>query len=160
MAVSLEIDAHRADGEEGADYGAARAFTRQFAQILLESRLPYDVHALNINVPSQATTQTPWWLTRLSRHRYFEPLPPDRAHGQARPGFRLPADPERTEVDSDIWAVLVDHVVSVTPLPLDLTSRLDLGTLHTWLRGDSCARFDTRELWPLPLTDPRPLTVS
>ena len=160
LAVSLEMDpAYHLTGDDGADYTAARAFTRLFAHFLLDLSLPYDVHALNVNVPRQATAETAWWLTRLSRWRYFQPLPPDRANGQGRPGYKLLTDPEQAELDSDIWAVLVDHVVSVTPLSLDLTSRVDLGTLHDCLRGESAAYFDAPEPWPFPIMDPRPVAV-
>jgi len=160
LAVSLEMDpAYHLSGDDGADYTAARAFTRLFARFLLGSSLPYDVHALNVNVPRQATADTAWWLTCLSRQRYFQPLPPDRANGQGRPGYKLLADPEQAELDSDIWAVLVDHVVSVTPLSLDLTARVDLGTLHACLRGDSVDHCDMTDPWPFPVMDPRPMAV-
>ena len=73
MAVSLEMDAvYHLTGDDRADYAAAKTFTRLFADSLLDLSLPYDVHALNINVPRRATADTTWWLTRLSRRRYFE----------------------------------------------------------------------------------------
>jgi 5'-nucleotidase len=151
MAVSLDMDAaYHLTGDEGADYAAARAFTRLFAQILLDSSLPHDVYALNINVPRQATADTAWWLTRLSRHRYFQPLPPDRSNGQGRPGYKLLTDPEQAEFDSDVWAVLVDGVVSVTPLSLDLTARVDLAELHTCLQTDLIGCVAEEEVQALP----------
>jgi 5'-nucleotidase len=122
--------------------------------------LPDDVHVLNINVPRQATADTDWWPTRLSRRRYFQPLAPDRANGQGRPGYKLLIDPEQAELDSDVWAVLVDNVVSVTPLSLDLTARVDLDTLHDCLRGETAACLDVSEPWPFPLGDTRPVAVS
>jgi 5'-nucleotidase len=161
MAVLLEMDpAYHLSGDDEADYGAAQAFTRLFARSLLNSPLPYDVHALNINVPRGATADSAWWPTRLSRHRYFQPLPPDRANGQGRPGYKLLLEPKRAEFDSDVWAVLVDGVVSVTPLSLDLTARVDLGTLHSCLRGDPVTCQSATDPWPFPLNDRRPATVS
>jgi len=160
LAVSLEMDpAYHLTGDDGADYTAAKAFTRLFAQFLLDSTLPYDVHVLNVNVPRQATADTAWWLTRLSRRRYFQPLPPDRAHGQGRPGYALLVDAEQAELDSDVWAVLVDRVVSVTPLSLDLTARVELGALYACLRGESAACLGVPEPWPFPVIDPRPVAV-
>ncbi len=47
--------------------------------------------------------------------------------------------PERTEPDSDIYALAVDRVVSVAPLSLDLTSRTDREQIESLLR-DSTAR--------------------
>jgi len=79
LAVSLEMDpAYHLTRNAMADYTAAGAFTHDFAQRLLASTLPDDVHALSINVPQDATPETPWRMTHLSRCRYFWPTAPDR----------------------------------------------------------------------------------
>lgn len=124
LAISLEMDqAHHLSPQPEADYMAAAAYVQRFAAALLAGPgLPFGVDALNINVPATATPETPWQWTRLSRRRYFIPLPPERDQGQGRPGYRLIDDPERSEPESDLWAVLVEKVVSVTPLSLDLTA--------------------------------------
>lgn len=76
MAVSLEMDAaHHLTGDAGADYAACKACIRHFAAHLLTRRLPSDVDILNVNIPAAATVETPWRLTRLSRRRYFLPIP-------------------------------------------------------------------------------------
>jgi 5'-nucleotidase len=138
LAMSLEMDpAYHLTGNENADYEAAKAYTRQFAQVLLTESLPLDAHALNVNIPSDATPDTPWWLSPLSRRRYYLPLAPDRKNGQGRPGYKLIEDYVRSERDSDIYTIKVDRVVSVTPLSLDLTSRVDLARLEACLRKDS-----------------------
>lgn len=123
LAVSQEMEPawHRVD-EPAHDYTAAIAFTRRFARRLLEAALPEGVDVLNLNLPCDATSETPWCLTRLSRRRYFIPLPPDRANGEGRPGYRQIEDAEEAEEDSDVRAVKVEGQVSVTPLSLDLTS--------------------------------------
>lgn len=130
LAVSLEMDqAYHLTGDDAADYSAAIAFTRHFARTLLASALPHDVDALSVNIPADATPGTRWRLTRLSRLRYFVPIPPDRARGKGRPGYKLIEDTGQAEPDSDVWALLRDRVVSVTPLSLDLTSRVDVETV-------------------------------
>jgi 5'-nucleotidase len=152
MAVSLEMDpAYHLSGDDGADYRAAQAFTRLFSDRLLAHGMPYDVQALNINVPSDATSDTPWWLARLSRRRYYLPKAPDRANGQGRPGYVQLFQPEQAEFDSDVWAVLVDRVVSVTPLSLDLTSRTDFGALDSCFRDQSGACPESQ--WVLPMAE-------
>ncbi len=135
LAVSLEmpVSAHLT-GQADTDYAAAAYFTRHFAGLMLRRPLPYDVNVLNINVPCDATAQTPWRLTQLSRRRYFEPLSPDRANGVGRPGYRVMEDPRQAEPDSDICAVVVERIVSVTPLSLDLTSRAGWGAIEEELR--------------------------
>ena len=83
LAVSLEMSPdHHLTGDAQADYTACRAFIRYFGDMLLEQSLPADVDVLNVNVPALATEETPWRLTRLSKHRYFLPVPPDRANGE------------------------------------------------------------------------------
>ncbi len=157
LAVSLEMDpACHLTGDKTADYAAAQAFTREFAQRLLSDALPDDVHALSLNIPGDATTATPWRVTHLSQCRYYWPTAPDRKNGSGRPGYRPLAHSADCEGSSDIYAVDVDRVVSVTPLSLNLTSRVGLSTLETCLRGDSCARSGL--FWPRmpPIEEWRP----
>jgi len=135
LAVSLAMPvAYHMSGSDGADYAAAAAFTQRFGRLLLERLLPYDVDMLNINVPQDAGPDSPWRLTRLSRCRYFLPLPPDRENGVGKPGYKRMDDFEQAEPDSDVRTLNVDGVVSVTPLSLDMTSRMDFGTLEEQLR--------------------------
>ena len=135
LAVSVEmaIENHLS-GDDEKDYGAAKAFTRRFARRLLGERLPFDTDVLSMNLPRTATADTPWELTRLSRHRYFVPTPADRANGSARPGYRMMDSPEEAEIGSDVWCIHHLHHVSVTPISLDLTSRADFGALDERLR--------------------------
>ncbi len=137
LAVSLEmsIPEHLTGGVEK-DYSAAQAFTRYFAERILARDFPYDVDVLNVNVPKSATPETPWRMTRLSHCRYFLPLGPDRANGQGRPGYTVMPDPSTAEPDSDIWALRVARMVSVTPLSMDLTSRADFGLVEEQLRAE------------------------
>ncbi|TET50329.1 MAG: 5'/3'-nucleotidase SurE [Anaerolineales bacterium] len=128
LAISLETakQAHREQGE-GIDFRAAAHFCRQFAGGILEVELPFDVDILKVDVPDRATPETAWRLTRLSRFQYYESLPPERVSLADRTSvdYRKKVDPEEAEPDSDIYALRVDSVVSVTPLSIDLTSRVD-----------------------------------
>jgi 5'-nucleotidase len=138
LAVSLEMDpAFHLRPNEAADYQAAIHFARFFARHLLAQNLGPDIDALNVNVPCDATTTTPWRQVRLSRQRYFLPIPPDRANGRGRPGYEMIPNPRQSEPDSDIWAIMVDRVVSVTPLSLDLTSRAPLRLSSGGREGES-----------------------
>lgn len=157
LAVSLEMESsyHLSDGIQ-ADYVAAQSFTQRFAWHLLSYGLPQSADVLNVNVPAVATSETPWRVTRLSRQRYFEPVAPNRAKGEGRPGYRVIRDPLQAEMDSDIWAVAVERAVSVTPLSLDLTARVDPGWMDQELRlGDGECRValdDLRWFWPCTQT--------
>lgn len=136
LATSLQTPKEtHAKPSDGVDFGAAIHFTRLFAQRMLAMRLPFDVDALKLDVPDDATPLTPWRLTRASRYPYFVVIPPQR-DDLAEP-LRLDYEtlhrPERAEPDSDIYALAVDRVVSIAPLSLDLTSRVDLGDLQALL---------------------------
>jgi 5'-nucleotidase len=125
IAVSLEMDLSQLPCSDAtADFGATMHFVRGLARYVLQRGLPHDVDVLNLNVPSDAFPFTPWRVTRLSRSRYYVPLPPDRGRGQNRPGYKLLECPASTESDSDVFALMVDREVSITPLSLDMTARL------------------------------------
>ncbi len=138
MAVSLQTpkETHH-NLSDAIDFSAAIHFTRLFAQRLLTTQLPFDVDVLKLDVPSNATPQTPWRLTRLSRRSYFTPVPPQR-NDLKEPtiiDYQQMDHPERANPSSDVYAVAVDRVVSVTPLSLDMTSRVDRGQLEEALRA-------------------------
>jgi 5'-nucleotidase len=136
LAVSLAMPiAFHLTGDENADYGPAASFTRRFARALLKHAMPFDVDLLNVNVPRKATAETPWRLTHLSRQRYFKPTPPRREEGEGRLGYELLEDLSTVEPNSDVRAIAVDGVVSVTPLSLDVTSRADFGAVEERLRA-------------------------
>lgn len=140
LAVSLQTAAkfHYSHSPE-VDFGAAAHFVQLFARQLLSPgvRLPFDADLLKIDVPQDATPHTPWRVTRVSRQRYFEALPPqrERLNGTSPLGYRPQIDWSDLEPDSDIYAIIHDHVISVAPVSLDLSSRLDRPALERLLRG-------------------------
>jgi 5'-nucleotidase len=94
------------------------------------------VDVLKIDVPEDATEQTPWRLTRVSRQRYFHPVGSDSAGspGASTIDYETRVDFDTLEPDSDIFALVKDKVVSVSPLTLDLSSRVDLRHLAQLLK--------------------------
>lgn len=135
LAISLAMPiSQHLTGDDAVDYSAAQAFAARFARLLLRRQMPYDVDVLNVNVPQGATPETPWRLARLLRRRYFEPTAPDRNNGgTARPGYQLMRTPAATEPDSDVHLLIAQGFVTVTPLSLDMTSRVDFGQLEELL---------------------------
>ncbi len=135
LAVSLETapEHHRSYSRE-VDFDTAAHFTTLFARRLLGRAFPYDVHVIKVDVPSDATPETPWVLTRVARQRYYDPVVPKRASWDepASVGYRR-REGVAYEPGSDVHALLVKRVVSVTPLSLDLTARVDFDSLQQWL---------------------------
>lgn len=137
LACSLEVEMqYHFQNSDEVDFSGANHFTRLFAERLLVQPLPADVDVLKVDVPCDATPLTPWRMTRVSRQRYYRPLPSGRQSlgEKRRLGYELAFDRGAVEPDSDVYALAVDRVVSVTPLSLDITSRVRLDQLDGLLR--------------------------
>ncbi len=138
LAVSVETPQEfHYQPSDAVDFTAAAAFTRRFAQIVLTGGLPAGVDILKIEVPSDATPETPWRMARVSRQRYYVPLPSGRRSlgEQKGIGYTRVINWDTLETDSDVRALAVERVVSVAPLTIDLTARVDLDELATDLQG-------------------------
>ncbi|MBI4760514.1 MAG: 5'/3'-nucleotidase SurE [Chloroflexota bacterium] len=139
LAVSLETDSkYHLSYSEDVNFSAAAGFAKFFARLLLQKKFPADVDLLKVDVPWGATPQTPWQLTRVSRQRYYEPVAPQRRSWSEpaligyRPAGRLEDEPP----DTDVYVLRKKRWVSVSPLSLDLTSRVDFGELDRLLRDE------------------------
>jgi 5'-nucleotidase len=140
LAISLETDlVHQLSYSTEVDFSTSAYFTKVFARRLLEQKMPEDVHVLKVDVPCAATPETPWEITRLARNAYYEPTAPERKSWAERGtlGYKLVGDCAQTAPDSDIYALCVRGVVSVTPISLDLTSRVELEDFERLLRKGS-----------------------
>lgn len=139
LAISLETgrEYHLSYSDE-IDFSAAGYFAAYFGRMLIEKKLPADVDVLKVDVPADASPDTPWQITRLASNPYFEPVPAERESWDqpGRVGYRVISDPSKNPRDTDVYALRVDRAVSVTPLSLDLTSRVALDELERLLRGE------------------------
>lgn len=136
LAISLETDKqYHYNHSEDVDLSAATYFTRHFAARMLAKEMPLDVDLLKVDIPGDATPATPWRVTRLSRQRYFHALPSGRRRlaEKRRLDYEMVIDGATLEPDSDIYAVCLERAVSVTPLSLDLTSRVAFKELEELL---------------------------
>lgn len=132
LAVSLETDReNHFSYSELVDFEVAAGFTRRFASILLAGLAMDDVDLLKVDVPSDATADTPWRVAHLERGRYYLPRGPERERLD-QPGsvdYDVAEDASQFDPGSDAYVLRVDREIAVTPLSLDLTSRVDLGDL-------------------------------
>jgi hypothetical protein len=64
----------------------------------------------------------------LASQPYFTALPPSRTPGDSRGplGYKIAYDPDQDSPDTDAYVIRKSRLVSVTPISLDLTSRVDL----------------------------------
>lgn len=124
LAVSLETDkAYHMSHSPDIDFGVAALWTRKLAEQILGGDLAPLAPVVNVNVPSDATAATGWRVTRASHQAYFR----STVEGGRFVGYDVVVNRQALERDSDIQAMLVDRVVSVTPLTYDLTAH---GTLR------------------------------
>src|SRR5258708_9212704 len=119
------------------DFGPAAHFARLFGEWLLNSNRPDDVDILKVDVPIDATHDTPWRVTRLSRPRMYLTTRPEQVaiRDVRRLVYKMNMDPSEAEPDSDVYVLQHEKKVSVTPISLDMTSRTDLYRLKQLIAG-------------------------
>jgi 5'-nucleotidase len=146
LAMSLETEKeHHMSYSRDIDFSTAAWFTRYFAKLILENHFPDDVDVLKVDVPKNATEQTPWQVTRVAQQRYYVPFLRDRRTWE-EPGlvdYREEAFLDNQFEGTDVYVLRTQHQISVTPLSLDLTSRVDFKLLERILRDKKNAESKT-----------------
>jgi 5'-nucleotidase len=140
IAVSLETEKElHLSYSQDVDFTAAAHFTAFFTEWVLNNPLPADVDLLKIEVPSSATRETPWRMTRLSRKRYYLSLPPKRTSWDVpgTPDYQRVTDLKSFDPQSDVYVMSVHREVAVTPLSIDLTSRINLPDLADQIKKET-----------------------
>lgn len=135
MAVSLQVDMSlHINFDHSVDFSTAEHFTRLFAERWLAADAPDDVDVLKIDIPIGAGPDTPWRATRLERNKYYVPVAPPRKRldEKAQIGYKIAEPLESSGNHTDVGALL-EGVVSVTPISLDMTSRVGLDGLQSLL---------------------------
>jgi 5'-nucleotidase len=138
LAASLETaqEYHYSQSTD-VDFGVAASIVRRFSRHLLARGMPAGVDILKLDVPSSAQEDTPWTITRVSRQQYFvNPVTTDEKGQRQLSKYRVAVDLDRLEPDSDVHALAVDRLISVTPLTIDMTAKVDFGYLRDALLVD------------------------
>lgn len=125
LAVSLEVDLKHQRSKEykEMDWDKAVQVTRSWAKRILYEGMAEQVDIYNINIPSNLADEERYRYTRLSRQNYFEFIKPGKRNYEEHYELKseLKVDMARLEKDSDIYALHVDNIVSVTPLCMDMS---------------------------------------
>lgn len=143
LAASLQLPAETAnyyDHDQDVDFSSAGYFTAFFGCYLLEQGLPDGVDIFKLEVPFAATPATPWQVTRHSRLRCFE-IKIDRPGGSwntpaTADGVPMHLEPGQAEPGSDLNAIRMEGIVSLTPMNIDMTARIDLNALGQSIRSE------------------------
>lgn len=137
LAVSLQTETqYHLTHSEDINFSAAGYFTAYFARLILEKKFSDGVDLIKVEVPSHATPTTEWRTTRLSKLRYYEPVPAKRDSWE-EPGvitYKESASLEDEDEDTDVYVLRKKKMVAVTPLNLDMTARVSLSDFEKFLR--------------------------
>jgi len=132
LAISLETNAPIYSEHLGEkDYFEAAHFCRLFAEALAEGSLGEDVQVLKVEVPGNASISTPWEISRLSKKSLYIVKTAERSN-LSNPGklnWKIQPDFALFKEGTDAHTVFIKEHVAVTPLSLDMTSRIDLNEL-------------------------------
>jgi 5'-nucleotidase len=138
LAVSIETETqYHLSHSEDIDFSTAGYFTAYFARLILEKKFPPEVDLLKVEVPSHATPTTEWRVGRLSRSRYYDPIPAKRDSWE-QPGpisYRHSEGIDREPEDTDAFIMRQKRLVAVTPLNLDMTAKVTLSDFEKYLRS-------------------------
>jgi 5'-nucleotidase len=135
IAISLEVSREKYKFGEGyeVDFSVASYFLRKVARAVLRNGLPDGVDMLNVNVPSDASEETGIAVTRLA-HRMYRPTIEERIDPKGNPYYWIVGRKCREfEPGTDAYALKVERKVSVTPINIDMTARVDLEDLYELL---------------------------
>ncbi|MBI5957964.1 MAG: 5'/3'-nucleotidase SurE [Chloroflexi bacterium] len=136
LAISLEMPvAQHMTYDTNVNLKGAQYFSHYFAQRWLAADRPPEVDLLKIDIPFNATPETPWRMAHLERGKFYVHLAPLRnsLEDAGRIGYTV-NQRLMTSEDSDA-AVIRAGLVAVTPLTLDITAPITEEALRRTLNG-------------------------
>lgn len=145
LAVSLETEMDQyLSYSDAVDFSVAANFAQRVGAWMLDNHLPHHTDLLKLDVPIHATDDTEIRVTSLSRVVYFHSETEEQADGRRRfVSFARRVEADALDKASDVYAVMVDGVVSLTPLTIDMTAHGGLEPLKKAAR--------TMDVQPSPL---------
>lgn len=132
IAISKQTDIESHHQYTNQDWKAAAHFLKYFTGVLLDKKMPIDVEVLKIDVPTGANPSTPWKLTKLAKTGYYAKVYKNPTkHSRIGDAKTVIDFNEKTlDPETDIYALSIDKLISITPLTLDTTSKTDFSVLH------------------------------
>ncbi|MBU4373323.1 MAG: 5'/3'-nucleotidase SurE [Euryarchaeota archaeon] len=115
------------------DFEVGIKIVHRIAKNILNHGLPGGVDLLNINIPRHATMDTEIEITRLARKIFLTGVE-ERHDPRGRPYYWINGELIRdAEEGTDVRAVMKKGHISVTPLTLDSTARVDFKEIDALL---------------------------
>lgn len=133
IAASIQVvdQGDKFDLHHGTKYSfeIAMKILRRVAEKVLEHGLPEGVDILNLNVPASATEDTEVKVTRLAR-KIFKTTVQERFDPRGRPYYWIDGDLICCDAEgTDVQTVYQEKKISITPLSLDSTARIDFNEI-------------------------------
>jgi len=141
IAVSKQTDiaSHLKYTEQ--NWSTTAYFLKHFSELLLTTELMYDVDVLKIDVPASATPDTAWKFTKLARAGYYfkEIETPDLESKLNAGNTVIKIDESKLSPDTDIHTFAIQNLISVTPLSIDISSRVNFDDLQNHINNSNQA---------------------
>lgn len=135
IAISKQTDIESHHKYTDQDWKASSHFLDYFAISILTKTIPPDVKVLKIDVPQDATALTPWKVSKLAKTIYYTSVIKNPSvHSRICDAkTEVNIDKETLDPETDIYVFSVDKLISITPLSVDLTSKVNFSMLQETL---------------------------
>lgn len=138
VAFSFEVPSLKEAMEErytGIHYGGAQGFVRRLARCLLEHGMPTGVDLLSVCLPSEVNEATDVEFTCLAPPMYKKTVVQGMdPYGIPYYWIKIYADEGDPAEGTDVHCLCSQRRISVTPLSLDATSRIQASSLEEFKR--------------------------
>lgn len=118
------------------DFNVGIKIVNRIARNVIKYGLPEGVDVLNVNIPRHATLDTEIEVTRLARKIFITGVE-ERLDPRGRPYYWINGEIIRdAEEGTDVKAIMKKGCISVTPIALDSTARVDFKEIAALLGND------------------------
>lgn len=129
IAISRQVDleSQHSNDFRNLDWTTCKYTTRYLVQHVLKYGLADGISILNVNVPEDATCTSEMRITKQGRHNYSAFIKPESRDMDKSYTLKSRINLNADEIDkeSDIYAVVFDKVISITPLTWNLSVHMD-----------------------------------
>ena len=123
-AIAFSADVQGFDEFDDKDYSKRiRKVAGDLTSRILENGMPEGVDIISVNFPSKENMNNCIKISRAAKRRW-RPLFEQRLDTRGRPYYWLQTLPVKPEPDTDVYTVMVEGCVSVTPLTINLNEPL------------------------------------
>jgi 5'-nucleotidase len=120
---AFDLDKQHSENYEELNWEMDKKFVRRIIQQLLIRSFPKDIGLYNVNIPKKVDNNTKIRMTRQSRMNYseFDSVTPRDLSKPYRLKTSISKDFSHLEHNTDIYTVIVDQCISVTPIRWDIS---------------------------------------